>query len=101
MFFNFDDFFSEEELPPFPFDCNLTSIPESHPSYCLEMPPPNPCPESVIERVNINTISYYSPYDEDLVPLATCPGPYIVVPRICGDCTLLGDNVEPDFWVEE
>jgi len=102
LFFNFEDFFpDEEDLPAFPFDCVLTSIPESHPSYCSQGPVSNPCPESVIERVNINTISYYSPYDEDLVPLATCPGPYIVVPRICGDCTLLGDNVEPDFWVEE
>ena len=101
LFFNFDDFFPEEELPLFPFDCNFTSIPESHPSYCAQFPEPNPCPESVIERVNIGTISYYSPYDEDLAPNATCPGPYIVVPRICGDCTLLGDNVEPDFWVEE
>jgi len=101
LFFNFDDFFPEEELPSFPFDCNFTSIPESHPSYCAQFPEPNPCPESVIERVNNGTITYFAPYNEDLAPNATCPGPYIVVPRICGDCTLLGDNVEPDFWVEE
>jgi len=101
LFFNFDDFFPEEELPLFPFDCNFTSIPESHPSYCAQFPEPNPCPESVIERVNIGTISYFSAYDENLAPNATCPGPYIVVPRICGDCTLLGSNVEPDFWIEE
>jgi len=101
LFFNFDDFFPEDELPAFPFDCNITSIPESHPSYCSQGPVSNPCPASIIERVNDGTITYFSPYDEALVPLATCPGPYIVVPRICGDCTLLGSNVEPDFWVEE
>ena len=101
LFFNFEDFFPDEELPLFPFDCNFTSIPESHPSYCAQFPEPNPCPESVIERVNIGTISYFSAYDENLAPNATCPGPYIVVPRICGDCTLLGSNVEPDFWIEE
>lgn len=27
-------------------------------------------------------------------------GPYIIVARVCGDCTVLGDNVVPDFWEE-
>ncbi len=100
LFFNFEDIFPEEELPPFPFDCNFQSTPESHPSYCASDPVGNPCPQSVIERVDNGLISYYSAYDEGLVPFASCPGPYVFVPRICGDCTLLGSNVEPDFWVE-
>lgn len=27
-------------------------------------------------------------------------GPYNLVSRVCGDCTVLGDNVVPDFWEE-
>lgn len=100
LFFNFEDFFPDEELPAFPFDCFLQSVPESHPSYCIQEPVSNPCPQSIIERVNIGTISYFSGYDENLVPNASCPGPYVFVPRICGDCTLLGSNVKPDFWID-
>jgi hypothetical protein len=100
LFFNYDDFFPDEELPDYPFNCFLQSFPESHPSYCNPQPVPNPCPQSIIERVNIGTITYFSAYDENLVPYASCPGPYVVVPRICGDCTLLGSNVEPDFWID-
>jgi len=100
LFFNFEEFFPDEELPEFPFNCVYQSPPESHPSYCSQNPGPNPCPLSIIERVDLGTISYFSTYDETLVPLASCPSDYVVVPRICGDCTLLGSNVEPDFWIE-
>ncbi|MHA7832694.1 MAG: DUF4249 domain-containing protein [Flagellimonas sp.] len=100
LFLNFEDFFPGEERPEFPFNCSYQSPPESHPSYCSQNSGPNPCPLSVIERVDLGTISYFSAYDEVLVPLASCPGPFVVVPRICGDCTLLGSNVKPDFWID-
>ncbi|WP_240905004.1 DUF4249 domain-containing protein [Flagellimonas oceani] len=102
LFFNFDDFFAGEELPPyaFGFNCNLLTAPESHASYCLSGPSGGGCPQSTIERVNLGLISYYEDYSEGLVPDASCPGPYVFVPRICGDCTLLGSNVKPDFWVD-
>ncbi|RIV46972.1 DUF4249 domain-containing protein [Flagellimonas pelagia] len=100
LFFNYDDFFPGEALPDYPFNCNLVSTPESHTSYCTSDPIGNPCPLSVIEQVNQGTISYYGPYDELLAPNSSCPGPYLFTPRVCGDCTLLGKNVEPDFWME-
>ncbi len=101
LFFNYEDFFPDEELPPFPFNCNLSSPPESHISYCFSGPTgPNPCPISIIESVDQGVISFYAYYSEGAVPTATCPGPYIVVPRICGDC-LLGQKEEPEFWIEE
>lgn len=98
LFFDYEDFFPGEELPPYPFDCSFQTSTESHPSYCA--PGPNPCPLSVIERVNNGLITFFSEYDEALVPLASCPGPFVFVARICGDCTLLGENVQPDFWEE-
>ncbi|MAO17134.1 DUF4249 domain-containing protein [Muricauda ruestringensis] len=103
LFFNFDDFFPEEDLPQyaFGFNCGLYTSPESHGSYCSPDAGSDGCPQSVIEQVNLGLICYYEDYYEGLVPNASCPGPYIFVPRICGDCTLLGSNVEPDFWVEE
>jgi len=104
LFFNFEDFFPGEELPPyaFGFNCELFTAPESHISFCSPFPSSGGgCPQSIIERIDLGLINYYSIYQEDLVPNAACPGPYIFVSNLCGDCTLLGDNVEPDFWVEE
>ncbi|WGH75726.1 DUF4249 domain-containing protein [Tenacibaculum tangerinum] len=30
----------------------------------------------------------------------TPEGPYVVVKEICGDCTVLGSIVKPDFWID-
>ena len=97
LFFNYDDFFPGEDLPPYPFNCGLHSSPESHASFCASGLLPNPCPQSIIERVNQGTISYVGLNDNNI---GTCPGPYVYVARICGDCTLLGSNVVPEFWEE-
>ncbi|WP_405379747.1 DUF4249 family protein [Maribacter sp. LLG6340-A2] len=97
LFFNYTDFYEGEPLPPYPFNCIVKSAPESHESYCYSGPSgPNPCPQSIIEQVNLDLISYVGPNSET----GECPGPYLFVPRICGDCTLLGSNVVPDFWEE-
>ncbi|MEC7264466.1 MAG: DUF4249 family protein, partial [Bacteroidota bacterium] len=94
LFFDYEDFFPDEELPPFVFDCNFQS------AKLYNEPTQDPCPQGLLERINAGIVSYYSPYDESLVPNASCPGPYVFVPKICGDCTLLGSNIKPDFWEE-
>lgn len=97
LFFNYTDFYPNEELPPYPFNCNELTAPESHVSFCFSGPRgPNPCPQSVIQQVDLDLISYVKPNvnEED------CGGPHIFVPRVCGDCTALGSNIEPDFWVD-
>jgi len=97
LFFDYTDFYPNEELPPYPFVCEEQSAPESHLSYCWSGPSgPNPCPQSIIEQVNLDLISYIRPNTDPL----ECEGPYIFVPKICSDCTLLGSNVEPEFWEE-
>ncbi|WP_228235295.1 DUF4249 domain-containing protein [Allomuricauda sp. M10] len=101
LFFNFEDLFPGEELPPYPYGCGLETARESHLSYCYAGEGlPEDCPPSVIERVDQGLISYYAPYSESLVPNSSCPGPYVFVTRVCGDCTLLGANVVPEFWEE-
>lgn len=96
LFFNYVDFFPDEELPSYAFDYNC-----SFQTALLYNPPPPPsCPQPLLDRIEANIVTFYSVYDESLVPNASCPGPYIFVPRICGDCTLLGANVVPEFWVE-
>ena len=97
IFFDYDDFFPGEELPPYPFTCLDHSSPESHPSYCTDDPVSNTCPQSIIERVNLGLSTYTG---ENINNIGTCPGPYTYVNRVCGDCTLLGENVIPEFWEE-
>lgn len=98
MFFNYTDFYADEPLPAFPQNCGLHSSPESHRSYCATGPDAsNSCPQSIIEMVNLDLIRYVS---DNSLNIGTCPGTYIYVESICGDCTKLGSNVVPDFWVE-
>lgn len=97
LFFNFDDFFPGEALPPFPINCDLHSSPESHESFCVGGLSTNSCPQSIIERVDLGLISYV---DLNTLGIGTCPGPYVYVPRPCGDCTQLGSNEVPEFWIE-
>jgi len=96
LFFNFEDLFPELEKPPFVTNCVPTSSPEAHSSFCEPLPP-NPCPQSIVELVDQGLISYISPNDEGL---GTCPGTYAYVRRECGDCTVLGSNEVPEFWID-
>lgn len=97
LFFNYEDYFPDEALPEYPIDCGLHSSPETHVSFCFSGLVSNTCPQSIIERVDLGTISYVDINSENI---GTCPGPYIYVATPCGDCTKLGSNVVPEFWVE-
>ncbi|WP_350285659.1 DUF4249 family protein [uncultured Croceitalea sp.] len=98
LFFNYTDFYPDEPLPPYPFPCNIQSSRESHESYCNSGPSGGTtCPLSIVEKVAQGNISYIGTNDSDI---GVCPGPYTYVDRFCGDCTALGSNVVPDFWIE-
>jgi hypothetical protein len=52
---------------------------------------------TLTDLIKAGTHSYFkenntgSPYLE---------GKYLLVPKICGDCTVLGSNIKPNFWVD-
>jgi len=83
-FFNYVDFFPDAELPPFVDECRLTS-------FELGGEP------SVFEPVKSKKVSYVNHITN---PLTGDLEGYIVVPRVCGDCTELGSTTVPDFWIE-
>ncbi len=101
LFFNYADFFPGEPLPPYfqNFDCERLLSPKlgdperDGPSP----PPPGQCPQPLIPRLKLELVEYYL---DNSIPPDVCEGPYFVTPRICGDCTILGSNVPPDFWTE-
>lgn len=97
IYLEYNDFFPGEELPDYPFICFLESAPESHVSYCFTGLNANTCPPSVIERVDDGIVTYVGANDDNI---GECPGPFVFVARVCGDCTLIGQNTPPDFWEE-
>lgn len=100
IFLNYEDFFPGFPEPPFVVSCSLRSSPESHPTRCPEVPVQEGsplCPLSIIELLELgDIIRYAGPYQDELNSI--CPGPYAYVPRVCGDCTVLGTNIPPEFW---
>lgn len=74
-------FFNREEVldSPYPWICNIID------------PPANEL--RTLVRLDRVTLVYEKPMGED-------GGPYDVVARVCGDCTMSGSNIKPDFWVD-
>lgn len=89
VFFNYADLFPEEELPPYFIACDdfvepapitidiLTGIWTSSP---------------LADDVKYRGYQYFDNQGEAY--------PYRLVLNVCGDCTFLGDNEVPDFWID-
>ena len=86
LFFNYEDFFPGEELPPYETGC-FTIAPNST--------------GRIGERdlsilIKTGTVRFY---DFNYNP-GPNEGEFLLVSEQCGDCTTLGSNIVPDFWVE-
>lgn len=96
IFFGFRDFYPDAPFPLYVTNCVPFTAPLEHTSYCFQGLTGDPCPESLVEQMARNAITYYDLNTPDII----CEGPYTVVRRECGDCTALGSNIIPDFWEE-
>jgi len=87
VFFNYDDFYPGESLPPYIEPCRPSAPPIFKPGGggCVLRP--------IIE-------SGAGIYWGDNEPPGDNEGPFFIVPRICGDCKVLGSPEVPDFWIE-
>ncbi|MGX1929972.1 DUF4249 domain-containing protein [Flagellimonas sp. 2504JD4-2] len=79
IFFNYEDFYPGEALPPYV----------------------NPCRENapiigLLDLIRWDLIKYIEDNNGEIQP----GGPYITVPQVCGDCTILGPSEIPEFWTE-
>ena len=81
IFFNYSDFFPDEALPPYVNEC----VPFTAPLESVNREP------TVLELLEDNIVRYHS---------TGLNGQFFVVPRVCGDCTVLGDIAVPEFWEE-
>lgn len=83
LFFNYVDFFPNEELPPFIDECKRITLAPGDPT--------------LYDGVKNNRVSYAG---EIINQETGAREAYIVVPRVCGVCTVLGSATIPDFWEE-
>ncbi len=86
IFFNYEDFFPGEELPPYIADCVVTAPTTSGGFGQREL----------LNLIYDDKIRFYD-FNTGQIPGG---GPYLVVRKDCGDCTTLGSNKLPEFWIE-
>ena len=87
IFFNFSDIFPNKSAE-FISSCNFQAPILSDP-FSGESP--------LIDLIKDDTHTYFKENDTGLQHLE---GRYLMVPKICGDCTVLGTNVKPSFWID-
>lgn len=76
IFFSYEDFFPGEDLPPYIQECTIA------PAFGEDL-------KGILDREN-SVLYEFNPSE----------GGYLMTPRACGDCTALGSNKVPDFWIE-
>lgn len=92
IFFDYDDFFPGEDLPPYADPCQ-----RSKPKVAAGHGPEPRC--ILASLVDLDLIRYVVD-NEDYIGPQSDGGPFYVVPRVCGDCTVLGETKVPEFWIE-
>ena len=100
LFFDYVDFFPGEPLPPYFEDLNCERFIApllGDPSQDGFVPPNVTCGQTLLELLAKEEIEFYL---DNNIPPGECQGPYIVTFRPCGDCTALGSNEVPEFWIE-
>ncbi len=85
IFFNYNDFYPGEDLPPYLESCQPSAPPIASFGGCVLRP--------VLE-------SGAAVYTLDNEEPEMTEGPYLIVSRVCGDCSVLGTSEIPDFWIE-
>ncbi|WP_190808883.1 DUF4249 domain-containing protein [Flagellimonas sp. S3867] len=85
IFFDYDDFYPGEPLPPYVESCVPSAPPIASIGGCIVRP--------IIEiRAGV--------YAGDNDDMQVGEGPFFIVSRVCGDCSVLGTSEVPDFWIE-
>ncbi|MEP3210232.1 MAG: DUF4249 domain-containing protein [Maribacter sp.] len=103
VFFNYTDFFPEDPLPEYPINCENFSHPRLIPEryHCTDGMSgvcDGNCTSPLIQAIKGNQVVFFAEAEGDSFEVFVAP--YFTKPRACGDCTVLGSNIQPEFWVE-
>jgi len=92
LFFNYRDVFPDVPTRPRYFsECTLES------PLIVDDSDPNKSP--LIDKIKSDDIKHVETIT-DLFGNINPRTPYLMVNKPCGDCTAIGTNVKPDFWIE-
>ncbi|MEO0570935.1 MAG: DUF4249 domain-containing protein [Bacteroidota bacterium] len=89
LFFNYEDFFPDEDLPPYIISCSFLSAPAAILPDGVSSP--------LLDAIDSGLLVYVRDNDGQVED----GGPFLTARRECGDCTSLGSNIVPEFWTEE
>jgi hypothetical protein len=89
IFFNYEDFFTPSD-PIYKTDCDLIA-PE------LINPDPLKSTSPLIRAIYSKEYHFYKYNDNSVESLK---GKYILAPKTCGDCSIIGSNIKPSFWID-
>lgn len=100
IFFDYEDLFPDEELPEYPVNCRTIGNPRLDPRgyHCTQGGSgvcDGNCDSPLIGQIQAGTIVYAGVKEP-----ADFISPYLTRSRACGDCTVLGSDVKPDFWID-
>lgn len=98
IYFNYADLFPGEPLPPYAVNCenfgNPRLIPRGY--HCADVGVcDGNCQSPLIEAILAGLVTFAAEKENDVL------SPYYTWPSPCGDCTKLGSNIVPEFWIEE
>ncbi len=85
LFFNYEDFYPNEPLPPFIVDCDPSAPVIANLGGCVLLP--------ILD-------SGAGVFAGENLDIMQGEGPFLIVSRECGDCSVLGSAEVPEFWIE-
>ncbi|MEP3210233.1 MAG: DUF4249 domain-containing protein [Maribacter sp.] len=99
LFVNYVDEFPNEPLPPYFINCEPVGQP------LLYVPSASGARSPLIDAIKNGLIKYHATneqFDQNNLEMVTNGegGPFFTKSRACGDCTVLGSNMAPEFWIE-
>lgn len=109
LFFDYIDFYPNESLPKYPVNCDANIFrPQMFEQMICDGGNFPTCDKPYLfELIDNGTVAYWGEFQlttesegYDIFGDCLHGGIYFVVPRVCGDCTLLGSNTVPEYWVD-
>ncbi|MFS4491683.1 DUF4249 domain-containing protein [Maribacter sp. 2308TA10-17] len=100
IFFDYKDLFPDEPLPEYPITCSRLGDPRLIPrGYHCTLGSggvcDGNCESPLINQIQANLIVFAG--EKEPIDFTR---PFFTLPVGCGDCTVLGSDIKPDFWID-
>ncbi len=108
IFFNYEDFYPDSQIPPYIINCQLTTapllisfVPHVGPGFVVDE---SDVVSPLLDGIQAGLIAYHETNEDYEEPEGDGEveglGPYFVKATGCIDCREFGSNIKPDFWID-